>query len=1830
MRAIKLWAAALLVGLFACFASASAALAATGQVAVGLGFDWPYSSLARNPVDGVAYGIWRRSSGTTVSYNLLRWNGSNFVAVANGQFGEDGALDVPNFDSGYDYVSLAIDGAGGFHVAFSGSRGNALTGPRGVFYAYKSATGTTWTFSEAETASDPNGWKNFGYPKIKVDSAGRPHIVYQYSDVNGSRTAKVRYAYFNGTSWTTRDVFSQTGINNEVGETDIALDSNDKAHVIWQAEIDGTGLDGVLYYANNTASAVGGAFGGATALASGNSSQPQGFAMSMVIDGSNRLHIVQQNYLGLFYLNNTSGSFVSARINGNLTGGIDSDSLSRNASGDLFLVYVDGLALKYARLPGATGSTWTIGTLFTGSFDTANYFSGLILDSGEYYALFDHAPAGPPPRDLWFASGAFSVAGPEANVQGNGANIADGDSTPSLADHTDFGSVNVTGATLARTFTIQNTGSAALTVAVPTIGGTHAADFSVTANPAASVVAAGFTTFQVTFNPSAQGVRSATVSFANNDANENPYNFSIQGTGLDTMPPTATVTVADTALRAGETSLVTFAFSEAVSGFTNADLTVANGTLTAVSSSNGGVTFTATLTPTAGIEDATNVIALNMAGLTDLSGNPGSGTTNSNNYAIDTLRPALASPITISDTALRIGETAAVTFTYTEAVTGFTTADVTVPNALLSSLSSADGGVTWTATLTPVTATSDASNVLTLNYGGIVDAAGNAGAGTADSGNYAIDTLRPTLASAITISDTALQIGDTATVTFSYTEAVTGFTTADVTVPNAVLSNLTSADGGINWTATLTPNAAITDASNVLTLVYTGIFDAAGNSGIGTATSGNYAIDTQQLTTVSFVVADTNLLAGETSTVTLVYSEAVTGFSTADLSIQNGVVSGLTSGDGGITWTMTLTPTASIVDATNVITLDLTGVADLAGNAGSGSADSNNYAINTVRPTVSIVVTDTLLVAGETSPVTFTFSEAVTGFTNADLSVANGALSPVSSVDGGITYTATLTPTAAISDPTNVITVTNGGYANMAGNAGSGTTDSNNYAVDTVARSLSIDDVAVTEGNGGTATLNFTVTVTPAAADGGVSFDIATQDGTATAPADYTASSLSNQTIAAGQSTASFAVTVNGESLVELDETVLVNLSNASGAQIGDGQGVGTISNDDSATVALAGVTQNEGHAGTTSFVFTATLSAGVQGGVSVPVSSTDGTAMSAGNDYAAIVGGAQLSFVGNAGETQSVTVLVTGDTLFENTETFTVTLGTPSVANVTSSPATATGTITNDDAAPTLSISNPSQLEGDSGTSVMNFVVTQSALSGLVTSFNAATANGSATTADNDYVALASTPFTIPAGELSVTVPVTINGDTPYEGDETFSVNVSDVVNATPATLTGTGTILDDDQQPTTTTVTDDSPDPTVVGQPYTVTVNVAAVTTSPTGTVTVRDGGPGSPSCTLTLAPGTAPNSGGSCQLTSTSAGSKTLTAEYLPSTDAFAASTSSDNDTHQVNAAATTISVSGPPRSRVNQSTSFSFVLGVTAPGAGTPTGVVTLTSGASSCTATLPATSCNLTFTTLGSRQVTASYASDGNFSSSTSSGPGNAQTLVFASSDIAVSKSNAITLFRPGELVVYTVQVRNLGPDAAQGIRVRDQIPAGLANTVWSCDASGGVACPVSGGSGDLDTTTAAFPVGGLLAFTFYGTAQNVQQILNQALVELPADTTVEDLLPDNNSASDLDLNEFIFEDGLEDPQVNAAAGTFRVPGLALRAAVDEVAVVVYRLDDLRGEALRIYAREFDGRMQYALALRGSDGALSLGAWQTQDGEPLLQWTARADESGWVLESALLQ
>jgi hypothetical protein len=139
-----------------------------------------------------------------------------------------------------------------------------------------------------------------------------------------------------------------------------------------------------------------------------------------------------------------------------------------------------------------------------------------------------------------------TASSPEINIQGNSTNIANLDITPSATDHTDFSSVSTISGTIVRTFTIQNLGSASLSLTglspYVAISGLNAADFTVTAIPSNAIAASTNTTFQVTFNPSADGLRTATITIANTDGNENPYIFAVQGTGISAPVITSSLT----------------------------------------------------------------------------------------------------------------------------------------------------------------------------------------------------------------------------------------------------------------------------------------------------------------------------------------------------------------------------------------------------------------------------------------------------------------------------------------------------------------------------------------------------------------------------------------------------------------------------------------------------------------------------------------------------------------------------------------------------------------------------------------------------------------------------------------------------------------------------------------------------------------------------------------------------------------------------------------------------------------------------------------------------------------------------------------------------------------------------------------------------------------------------------------------------------------------------------------------------------------------------------------------------------------------------------------
>lgn len=126
----------------------------------------------------------------------------------------------------------------------------------------------------------------------------------------------------------------------------------------------------------------------------------------------------------------------------------------------------------------------------------------------------------------------------DINIVGNSLSIPDEDNTPSLADQTDFGGILTSSGSVVHTFTLQNTGALDLNLSGSpkvSVSGSSASNFVVTQQPAVTVVEpAGSITFEVTFNPDADGVRSATLSILSNDPDEASYDFAIQGYSVGT------------------------------------------------------------------------------------------------------------------------------------------------------------------------------------------------------------------------------------------------------------------------------------------------------------------------------------------------------------------------------------------------------------------------------------------------------------------------------------------------------------------------------------------------------------------------------------------------------------------------------------------------------------------------------------------------------------------------------------------------------------------------------------------------------------------------------------------------------------------------------------------------------------------------------------------------------------------------------------------------------------------------------------------------------------------------------------------------------------------------------------------------------------------------------------------------------------------------------------------------------------------------------------------------------------------------------------------------
>ena len=903
------------------------------------------------------------------------------------------------------------------------------------------------------------------------------------------------------------------------------------------------------------------------------------------------------------------------------------------------------------------------------------------------------------------------------------------------------------GANTVHTYTINNDDTAAVTIA-DVSGAENGGTITVTAT-LDNAVQGGFTVDMNTADGTATiadsdytAVTGQTLTFTGT-AGET-QTFTITPTGDTKFETNETVTVSQSNLAA--TSLAVDITDGATVTLNNDDSAAV--TIADVSGAENGGTITVTATLDNAVQGGFTV---------DMNTADGTATIADSDYIAVT-----GQTLTFTGTA---GETQTFTITPTGDTKFETNETVTVSQSNLAATSLAVD-ITDGATVTLNNDDTEPTVTLSVDNSSIAEATGTA-AITATLSNLSINAATVTLAySGTATSGTDYNATASTSITIpagslsaSATTGITAIQDANPETNETIIIDVTNVTNGTeNGTQQQTITIIDDDTPNVS-------FTSTSSSGLESVSSANATVDL-------------SVASGLTVTVDYVVTGTATGSGT-DYTLANGT---LTFNPADVQETITI---ASIVDdaileANETVIITLSNPS----NANLGANTVHTYTINN-DDTAAVTIADVSGAEnGGTITVTATLDNAVQGGFTVDMNTADGtatiADSDYTAVTGqtltftgtaGETQTFTITPTGDTKFETNeTVTVSQGNLAatSLAVDITDGATVTLNND-DSAA--VTIADVSGAE-NGGTITVTATL---DNAVQGGFTVDMNTADGTATiADSDYTA--VTGQTLTftgtAGE-TQTFTITPTGDTKFETNETVTVSQGNLAATSLAvditDGATV-TLNNDDSAAVTIADVSGAE-NGGT--ITVTATLDNAVQGGFTVDMNTADGTATIADSDYIAVTG-QTLTFTGTAGETQTFTITPTGDTKFETNETVTVSqsnLAATSLAvDITDG---ATVTLNNDDSA-AVTIADVSGAE-NGGTITVTATLDNAVQGGFTVDMN--TADGTATIADSDYIAVTgqTLTFTGTAGETQ-TFTITPTGDTKFETNETVTVSQSNL----------------------------------------------------------------------------------------------------------------------------------------------------------------------------------------------------------------------------------------------------------------------------------------------------------------------------------------------------------------------------------------------------------------------------------------------------------------------
>ncbi len=590
------------------------------------------------------------------------------------------------------------------------------------------------------------------------------------------------------------------------------------------------------------------------------------------------------------------------------------------------------------------------------------------------------------------------------------------------------------------------------------------------------------------------------------------------------------------------------------------------------------------------------------------------------------------------------------------------------------------------------------------------------------------------------------------------------FTVNDTETPNALtvtrsssnttllpLSSIVLGGSGTNRTVTLTPAA-----------------DQSGSADITLTVSDGALTATSQFTLTVNAVNDAPVAQNQSVTTNFNTAKAITLQAT---DVEN----------SALTYTIVASPThgslsGTAPNLTYTPTTNYSGADSFTFRANDGAANSNTATVSiTVNPGPAITsFTPTSGIAGTVVTITglnFTGATQVKFNGTAATFTVNSNTQISATAPAGVT-----TGKISVTTPDGTATST----ANFTVNTSSGNP------------SVAIDDVAVTEGDSGTQNATFTITLSKASSQT-ISINAIPSNGSAHSPGDYT-SGGARLVYNPGEVSHTFSVPIKGDLFNEINETFFVLLSSPVNCSIGRGRGIGTIvDNDPIPSITIDDVSIGEGNSGQRVASFRLKLSAPSGQLVKATFATADGTA-SAGDDYVAVAP-TQIAFTtGNS--FAYARVFINGDVLNEANETFFVDLTSPvaaTIAGTSSGSLQALGTILNDDRAPSITVTNVSIAEGNSGTKSLVFKASLSAASGQTVTVKFATADGVARST-SDYAAKNGTLTFVPGAALNRNIYVAINGDTQAEGDETLFLLLSAPTNATIGNARGTGTILNDD----------------------------------------------------------------------------------------------------------------------------------------------------------------------------------------------------------------------------------------------------------------------------------------------------------------------------------------------------------------------------------------------------------------------------------------------------